>query len=322
MKSITKSKHRMQDIYCPLCKGNQVKIIEEISTQILTSLWLNQYGEGFRYLFGTERIDYLECIKCRLRFFYPSFTGDEHFYNVLQKSDIYYLDKKEEYDIASKYITKKDDVLEIGSGKGAFSKLINYNTYTGLEFSTNAKSIAKQEGIQIINQSIQNHSILNKGIYDVVCIFQVLEHVNCLELFDFLQSAVNCLKNNGRLIISVPSADSFSSKMPNAILNLPPHHVTHWPNKTLNTISEIFLLDILEFKHDELSFRNESEYLSAVLSRPFNFNRRLIYLKPNILFKILWQLPRLMGNKLRKFLIKVIRPKGHSVTYIYKKSID
>ena len=138
-----------------------------------------------------EKIEYLCCTSCGLKFFSPSVTGDEHFYyNVLQNPDLYYMDdNKAEYNFASRFITLNDNVLDIGCGKGAFSKNIRFNTYTGLELSTNAKKLANDNGIQIFNQKIQEHSISNQEKYNVVCTFQVLEHVDTSEIYTFLKSA-------------------------------------------------------------------------------------------------------------------------------------
>ena len=239
----------MKNINCPLCRGLNVKPIQKIIIKELNSLYYKEYKEDFAYLFKEEEIGYYSCENCGLKFFNPSVTGDEHFYNILQGTDSYYLEEKEEYDIASKYINSEDDVLEIGCGKGAFSKKINYKTYTGLDLSINAKNIASQENILVINQTIHDHSISNIGKYDIVCLFQVLEHIDCNELYDFIKSTVICLKKGGYLIISVPSEDSFVSKIINCVLNFPPHHQTRWPDKTLKEIAKIFSLNIIGLKH-------------------------------------------------------------------------
>jgi 2-polyprenyl-3-methyl-5-hydroxy-6-metoxy-1,4-benzoquinol methylase len=77
----------------------------------------------------------------------------------------------------------------------------------GLEFSRKAKEIAFSNGIIIENESIQSHSVAHPAKYDVVCAFQVLEHVS--EIRSFIESSIKALKPGGLLIYSIPSADSF-----------------------------------------------------------------------------------------------------------------
>lgn len=306
---------------CPLCNAKDTKLIEVILTKDLIDLYAREYKMDIGYLFKQNDLQYCQCNNCNLKYFFPSVIGDEYFYSNLQKTDLYYMDDKEEYAFASKYITAKDDVLEIGCGKAAFSKKINSKSYTGLELSINAKKLAGQGGVQILNQTIQKHAVLNAHKYDVVCTFQVLEHVDCNELLFFLKAAVDCLKAGGRLIISVPSADSFLSDMVNSTLNLPPHHQTHWPDSTMKEIAKILNLDILGFNHDAIASQNKKEYLYVKLRHLLAFKHGLIELKANILQKIALRMLRLVPVKMQFFVIDKIRPYGHSITAIYQKKI-
>lgn len=309
----------MQPTICPLCTTKDAKVIEVIKSQDLVDLYAKTYPMNISYLFPQSELQYCQCTHCQLKYFFPSFIGDENFYNTLQATDLYYMDDKEEYEFASKFVREIDDVLEIGCGKGAFSKKIKCKSYTGLELSTNAKKLAEQGGVHILNQTIQEHAILNAKKYDAVCTFQVLEHVKCDELFSFLKAAVECLKDGGRLIISVPSADSFLSEMVNSTLNLPPHHQSHWPDKAMKEIAKIFDLDMLESAHDVIAQQNKREYLHVKLRRFLAFEQRLIEPKTNILQKIALRLLRLVPMRIQFFIIDKIKPYGHSITAVYKK---
>lgn len=308
----------MNTTTCPLCSAKDAKTIEIISANGLVGLYVNAYKANFSYLFEQNEIRYCQCNNCDLKYFSPSVIGDENFYNILQKTELYYVDDKEEYEIASKYITEKDDVLEIGCGKAAFSKKINCKSYTGLELSANAKVLAEQGGVHIVNKTIQEHATSNTNAYDVVCTFQVLEHVDCNELFAFLKAAVACLKADGRLIISVPSADSFLSEMVNSTLNLPPHHQSHWPDKSMKKIAELFNLDILCFKHETIASQNKREYLSVKLRHLLTFKHKLIEPKQNIFQKIALRILRLIPDKVQSFVVDKIKPNGHSITVVYQ----
>jgi SAM-dependent methyltransferase len=310
----------MRTTTCPLCSTEDAKLMETINTNDLVNLYVNAYKVDFSYLFKQNVIHYYQCSNCDLRYFSPSVIGDENFYNVLQKTDMYYMDDKEEYDFASGYITEKDDVLEIGCGKAAFSRRINCRSYTGLEFSANATMLSVRDGAHVINQTIQEHAVSNAGKYDVVCTFQVLEHVDCNKLFAFLKAATACLKVNGRLIISVPSADSFLSEMVNSTLNLPPHHQSHWPDKSLKTVAELFNLGIVCLRHDMIALQNRREYLSVKLRYLLTFEHKLIRPEASIVQKTALKLLRLIPDKVQFFVVDNIRPNGHSITAIYQKN--
>lgn len=309
----------MLDTICPLCRRSEIEVMEVIRANDLNNIYLETYHFEIMYLFKNDEISFCICKNCGLKFFDPSAVGDEYFYNVLQKTNLYYMENKEEYDFAARYVSPSDDILDIGCGKGAFSKKTKYQSFTGLEFSSNAKEIGEQLGVRILNQSIQEHSIENKGKYDAVCTFQVLEHVSCDELFDFLKTAVYCVKENGLFIISVPSDDSYLSKSVSSPLNLPPHHQTRWSDKTLKEIGKIFHLEIIDLHHDALAPRNRAEYLSINVKYLLTKKHSIVYEKINLLQKIALKLTRTLNDKIRLTLIKKIKPYGHSVTVVYKK---
>src|SRR5580704_14181586 len=140
----------MNIISCPLCNGVEVKLIERVTIEELNTLYFQAYQLEILYLFKENDIFFFcECRNCSLKFFEPSIIGDEHFYNILQKTNLYYMEDKEEYDFANKFITSSDNVLDIGCGKGAFSKRIISASFTGLELSSNAKEIGNYEGVTI-----------------------------------------------------------------------------------------------------------------------------------------------------------------------------
>jgi len=100
---------------------------------------------------------------------------------------------------------------------------------------------ARDKQLDIHNESLEAHSRLNKNKYDMLCSFQVLEHI--ADVHSFIEQALCCLKRNGKLIISVPNNDSFISET-DQILNMPPHHVGLWDQKSLRSIASVFSLKL------------------------------------------------------------------------------
>src|SRR5690606_18745913 len=148
------------------------------------------------------------CPQCDLRFFLPAVAGNADFYRQLQRIPWYYVEEKQEYEIAARYIEATDAILEVGAGRGVFSRRIRCSSYRGLETSPDAIAAAKQEGVELLQEDLETHGAQRHGQYDVVCAFQVLEHVPSPR--EFLQSARSCLREGGKLIIAVPSEDSFA----------------------------------------------------------------------------------------------------------------
>ncbi len=93
--------------------------------------------------------------------------------------------------------------------------------------------------------------------------FQVLEHVR--DPRDFLAACAACLRTGGLLIIGVPSDDSFPGISVNDIFNLPPHHVTFWPDRALRfALTDAGMGDIM-VEHEPLAPAHLHFYVHQVL---------------------------------------------------------
>ncbi|MFM6346037.1 MAG: hypothetical protein ACKPFK_12940, partial [Dolichospermum sp.] len=126
----------MIEITCPLSKSTKINLIEEVTTKDLDKQYQKMLKCDISKEFGqTEKIGLYHCLDSDLRFFHPTITASESFYEKLQKFDWYYLDEKEEYSYASQYIKSSHSILEIGCGNGAFAQKIASQNYVGLEFS-------------------------------------------------------------------------------------------------------------------------------------------------------------------------------------------
>jgi 2-polyprenyl-3-methyl-5-hydroxy-6-metoxy-1,4-benzoquinol methylase len=211
---------------------------------------------------AVEQISLFHCLDSDLRFFYPPITGSARFYSELQKYEWYYLDMKEEYRLAVQLIKEEDRVLEVGCGKGAFAKLLSVREYRGLELNPDAIAMARNDGFSVLGELVQLHAMNYKGQYDVVCAFQVLEHIQHLR--EFIDSCIQCLKPGGLLIFSVPCADSFASIIPNFYLDMPPHHVSRWSDHSLTGLANIFDLELVTVHHEQLQLLHRDSYNQAV----------------------------------------------------------
>ena len=204
-------------------------------------------------------------------------AGDDAFYNALNSLPWYYFDEKHEYHYAKTFITPESKVLEVGCGKAAFADFLPHKEqYVGLEFSTQAKEMAAKRGITIQNIPIEQYCTQHREEFDVSCSFQVLEHIS--DPHSFLRAQIACLKairggdtlkHPSRLIIAVPSEDSFLRYCVNGILNMPPHHISRFSDKTLQHIAKIFNLHLIDLYHEPVQPEHIEFYKSTMWSRIF-----------------------------------------------------
>lgn len=306
---------------CPLCNSKEIDIVEQIAVKDIAGLYGKLLGGSITLGFPDKKdISLCNCNSCDLKFFHPAMTGSEEFYEKLQKFEWYYLQDKYEYDFAGKFIDDNASVLEIGCGKGSFAEIIVAKKYTGLEFSQKAVSMARQRGLNVINESVEEHAKGNSQRYDVVCSFQVLEHVS--EINKFLKNAIECLKPGGLFMVTVPSADSFLPLVRNGILNMPPHHVSWWHDKTLHFIAEMFDLGIVELEHEPLSDIHKELYASTVACIALNdlFGRKRKLIDTSFIGKVVGLSSVLLGKLYSRGINDIkMRPNGHSVIVVYRK---
>ncbi len=308
---------------CPLCATTATEFLEQIPSSNIIHAFNKVFKIDLALEFESfEEIEYRRCSECDLRYFYPMVSGSEQFYEKLQKFEWYYMNEKNEYIFARKFIQPSFNVLEIGCGKGAFAKIIKARSYLGLEFSKNAQNFASANGVEVSSESIQDHSINNAGGYDVACSFQVLEHV--VEVRSFIQAAVDCLKPGGLLILSTPSVDSFAAYVPNFILDMPPHHVTRWSDITYKNLANIFNLELVEIWHEPLQEIHREFYVQTMLTNSVMklFRKKNYVWDDSIAQKFVSLVCRLPSKLYSKVLFESsILPRGISVTAVFRKHV-
>jgi SAM-dependent methyltransferase len=261
-----------------------------------------------------EDVSIFRCVETGFRFYHPFvIAGDDKFYRHFGKYDWYYLPWKWEHEECLKYIMENDTVLEVGAANGNFlgglKRLRNIDG-VGLELNSDAVRQARENGIQLINQSIEEHALVKTEGYDIVCSFQVLEHI--AEVKNVIASMLACLKPSGKLIISVPNNDSFikDNPLPSEILNMPPHHMGLWNEESLKNLCKIFPLDLIEMLIEPLQPAQLDTYQYVIVKKAL-FNS-------NLLARIYWKLRiyLLLRPLLRLFSSRIV---GHSILCVYSR---
>jgi len=287
------------------------RTVSVISTNFLKQEYQKQYQLDVSKWLDTEEILVCECQETKYRFYHPfHLAGDSSFYHHLQKNNWYYMPWKWEHEMTLSYLNKKDEILEIGCGDGAFLDQLKSKGYhaKGIDLTVESVNKAKDKGLEVSNETIEDHAKNNTEKYDVICTFQVLEHIS--DPKSFIENALKCLKKNGKFIVCVPNNNSFIQYAPFNVLNAPPHHMGLWSDISLKNLCQIFPLKLLDLKFEPLQDQHVNWYKVT--------NERK-WLK----FKLLsWFYYRLGLSKLslKKIKRKQNTIKGHSVFAVYESS--
>jgi len=304
---------------CPLCRSQETELLEEILSAQLIDSYRQTFGYAPASEFGTIRaFGYCHCSECDLRFFYMPAVGGESLYEALRirMGDHYYMRKKPEYDIARRWIGERETVLDVGCGVGAFAAAVPDRPYVGLELNSGAVAEARLLDREVIQETIEEHSARHPGQYDVVCSFQVLEHVS--DARGFLAGCLRALKDGGLLITCVPSFDSYLRFQPNALLNLPPHHITHWSDRCLAGLGQMFPLRLETIEHELLADVHCDSYATTLVMTALRGRRRLLDASAasRFLVRVCGRLGRALSGALEA---EAMRPRGHSVVAGHRK---
>ncbi len=221
---------------CPLTGAPHSRRVQSISAAFLADLWRYSFGVEARDQFaGIDRIGLWES-PAGLLFFDPPMPGDREFYRrfyrrVSMHERLSGPDSvRKEFALAASHVPPGARLLDVGCGEGGFRRYVPNAHYTGLDPNFG--------GVQpdVLAEEIGPHAAANPERYDVVCAFQVLEHVP--DPVSFARQMASALRPGGRLLIGVPQFPSLMTAIPNFVLNAPPHHLTLWSEKALATLCD------------------------------------------------------------------------------------
>lgn len=232
------------------------RLVEHIPVSLIEKQYQDEINmDVSAYFKGLKEVDLYECVQTGYRFFYPlTIAGDAAFYEELQQYDWYYANWKWDYDKALPFIDEKAKVLDIGCGYGNFLKHIKKEKNcdcAGLEFNDKAIQTGRENGLTMYGESIEKHAEAHAGEYDIVCYFQVLEHI--ADIDSFVAASIKVLRKGGKLIICVPNNNPYwfhSFKFHS--LNMPPHHMGWWNKQAFEAFENIYPLKLKEIIEERL----------------------------------------------------------------------
>ncbi len=288
------------NINSPVTLSNNTELVETVPVQLIK--------DGYKQLLdidvspwftGLTEISIYRCNDTGFRFYHPeTIFGDAGFYAELQKKNFYYNQWIWEHETALQNIATGSRLLEVGCGTGSFIEKLSSKGFncTGIELNSAAAEVCRQKGLTVHNELLETHINSHSGLYDVVCAFQVLEHV--YDVRSFINCCLQCLKPGGKLIFAVPNNNPWYYRYDKYhIMNLPPHHSGLWNKEAFLRLPAFF-----PFKTEKILFEpllNRVQFIQIWL-RHHQFNRlyRLSQkIHPGIFNRLLWPLKWLVNGK-------------------------
>jgi SAM-dependent methyltransferase len=232
----------------PVTGKNNVRIVDTYSADDIVRLYREQEDlDVERYFAGDDTVYLLECPEIGYRFYFPFETaGGPEFYQDLDRAALergiaYDREVGEDHQFALAHVNASENVLEIGCNTGMFLEKAVAITpkVVGLDFNPAAIEKARSKGVTALNESIEEHADRHAGEYDVVCAFQVFEHL--VQIGPMLTAMLRALKPGGRLIMSVPNSEPYFQRFNKyETLNMPPHHMGLWNRAAFEKLADEF----------------------------------------------------------------------------------
>ena len=195
------------------------------------------------------------------------FSSDDLFQNKLHL---------QRYEFALERTDKTAAVLEVGTGLGIFSKMLNAHAacYAGVEVDEQACGQAR---LRVGDESLIKHADAHQlpfsgGSFDVVVCLEVLEHLR-----DYRQALVEIrrvLKPSGKLIASIPHRKKGGSGDTNPFYGPNPFHLYEPGEREFRKALE------RNFKRVSFFYQNFRESLHLNIARRLRLRRLLGLVEP------------------------------------------
>ncbi len=228
---------------CPVCQGTQVARLYTVTSEAAARHFIPKSGEQYEqlrccieHLWGGTRCEVVRCLGCRFGFAIPFVAGDAEFYQLAYPAQTYPAHKWEyerTYGVLTADGGSPPRLLEIGAGDGAFIRRITPaltppHQVVCTEYSEFGRARIEKAGVRCLAADVRELGGEDLGgCFDVICLFQVLEHMDRLDqLFEAL-GRVGC--PSAQCFIAVPNAQAIEfNEGHGALLDMPPNHIGRW----------------------------------------------------------------------------------------------
>jgi 2-polyprenyl-3-methyl-5-hydroxy-6-metoxy-1,4-benzoquinol methylase len=195
-----------------------------------------------RELWGRDFVEVHVCPSCTFGYAVPWVGGDARFYELAHAGDPHYPADRWEFGRTIRVLERpafkrRLRVLEVGAGDGAFLddlRRLGPHEMLAADYDAGAVRGLREKGYEAIVGSLAD---ISTGSFDVVCLFQTLEHMADLDaVFENLH---RLLAPDGSVFLSVPNGEATDfQEHVTGYWDMPPNHVGRWNPTALARASE------------------------------------------------------------------------------------
>jgi SAM-dependent methyltransferase len=274
---------------CPVTGKPAVRRVQWVTSKLLVDLWRIAFGVDARSSFsGVERFGLWES-PTGLYFFDPPREGRHEFYSDLyaglkRRRFITVETVRHEFLMAAKHVPARARVLDVGCGLGGFRACVPEADYTGLD----PHMAAHASNADVRSETLAQHLVGHASAYDAVCCFEVIEHVRDPKAL--YAELVQAAKPGGLVCVSVPRFPSAMTRIPNFLINAPPHHLTWWSEAALRELAKSAAAEVMSVEN--VPFGSDSgiywiERFSPIKCRDVHFRGALSWHAASLISSLL-----------------------------------
>jgi len=291
---------------CPLCHSTDALMLYPVTSAQAVEHVLRhatpadalRLREHVESLWHGDRCEFVRCGRCTLEYAVPFTPGDATFYEQVYRDESEYTGWRWEFDVTREALrrliggtTDAPRVLEIGAGDGAFVRgiapeVLPKDRLECTEHSAYGRGEIEGYGVTCHAGDIRQADVARGGPFDVVCMFQVLEHLGDLDgLFGDLSRITT---ENAHAFIGVPNAacrDAFAAL--GFVEDVPPTHISRWNRECFDVAAKLHGWRVADYAVepvDRAALLKKYAWFRYEASRPA---RRLNALQPGMARRLL-----------------------------------
>jgi 2-polyprenyl-3-methyl-5-hydroxy-6-metoxy-1,4-benzoquinol methylase len=263
---------------CPACAGSERHVIRRHHVSVAAQHFIPWQRDRRRHeallhhlhqLWGQDHVELHVCQTCRFGYAVPWIGGDARFYALVHAADPHYPADRWEFGQTLDVLRRPEfrrrlRVLEIGAGDGAFLdhvRDLREHEITAVDYDEGAVRQLHKKGYDAVVGSVNDVSTTG---YDIVCLFQTLEHM--ADLDDVFAEIRRVLAPGGSVFLSVPNGQAIDfQERVTGYWDMPPNHVGRWNSTAIRRASERRGFTVLQVKTEPVQ-TSKIAWLLAVYS--------------------------------------------------------